>query len=123
MTAGLFVSVAVGIACGPDGHETAALAAGAAHASFPQSAVTVRAAPVPVRLTGFDPMREWLAEDGLRPVRWNNQQFPWIQTPEDCRELWVSHLVRDEPDWDGLTLRDSSHWLSTLTRASMAGMI
>ena len=52
-------------------------------------------------------MREWLTEDGLHPVRWNNQQFPWIKAPEDCRELWVSHLVRDEPDWDGLTLRES----------------
>ena len=107
MTAGLFVSVAVGIACGSDAHENAALVAVAVHATSAQSSVAVRAAPVPVRLSGFDPMREWLAEDGLLPVRWNNQQFPWIKEPQDCRAIWQSRLVRDEPGWQRLTLLDS----------------
>ena len=110
MKSGLFVSMAVGVVCG-SGLETAPgpeAAPGPETAPRPETASKSAAlAAVPVRLSGFDPMREWLTEDGLRPVRWNNQQFPWIKAPEDCRELWVSHPVRDEPDWDGLSLRDS----------------
>ena len=62
---------------------------------------------VPVRVDGFGYAVDWTDSDGTRPVRWNEEKFPWIGSRDRCEELWVTRVVNPEPGWEGLTLSDS----------------
>ena len=63
--------------------------------------------PIPVRVDGFGHSVDWADSDGTRPVRWNQEKFPWIGSRDRCEELWVNRVVNPEPGWEGLTLSDS----------------
>jgi hypothetical protein len=62
---------------------------------------------IPVRVDGFGHFVDATDSDGTRPVRWNEEKFPWIGSRDRCEELWSARVVNPEPGWEGLTLSDS----------------
>jgi hypothetical protein len=72
---------------------------------------------VPVRVDGFGYAVDWTDSDGTRPVRWNEEKFPWIGARDRCEELWVTRVVNPEPGWERSATPSSTGGPRTSRRA------